>query len=148
MLQISQLFLQHISLRKGKTLPKITRCLTEKNNMIVPRPSSAPSIPKGLKPSAHLVLPLAETVPLQATPDAVVYLCLAGLHEKGHLAALYESLRATVDGVTDKTVDSKPNLESALFYYQLAAFGGQVEGMMIMAQVGSGSGPFIFLSYS
>ncbi len=136
---------QHISLRKGKTLPKITRCLTEKRNIVVHRPHSAPSIPKNLAPSPHLLVPLVDTVPLQPTPDAVVYLSLASLHEKGHLAELYESLRSSTGesggGGGDKAVEAKPNLESALFYYQLAALGGHVEAQMIMAQLHAGFAP-------
>jgi hypothetical protein len=131
---------EHISLRKGKTLPKITRCLTEKRNLIAQRPHSAPSIPKNLAPSSHLLVPLIDTVPLQATPDAVVYLSLAGLHEKGHLAALYESLRLSSGDGSDK-IEAKPNLESALFFYQRAALGGHVEAQMIMAQLHAGFTP-------
>ncbi len=123
---------------KGKTLPKITRCLTKKSDLLVesaslPQPPFKPS----KSSSQHLLLPLSEHVPKECTSDAIVCLSLAGLHEKvsgfrsslffdvfakGHLAEVYDLIRASNDGIASVSSTNKPSIEHALFYYQTAGF--------------------------
>lgn len=132
----------NIALRRGQTLPTLTRHVSL-------AAVKARSAPKNIAASrlvgcshAGLVLPPESDVPMEGSSLADVHFALGVLHESGRLAMLHEALQAAADGKdTIPVVKEKPNYEAALFHYQMAAFLGAVEAMMVMAMIHAGFTP-------
>ena len=135
---------RHIALRKGKTRPLITRHLSASKEEFVEWKKS-PNVPRALKKSDHNLVDLLDEVPFKNTGDGKIHAALGILHQNGRLAALYDELRATVEGKEWVVSEEKPDLESALFHFQKGALFGDVECMMICAQLFSGFEPRDYL---
>lgn len=79
---------------------------------------------------------------MSSNSAADVHFALATLHESGRLAMLQAALQAAAEGrQTIADTQHKPNYEAALFHYQMSAFLGNCEAMMIMAQIHAGFQP-------
>lgn len=137
---------EHIGLRRGKTRPVLTKCLTVKAGDIS-KARALPSIvsPRGASDalkSEHSLVDILAEVPLEPEAEAAIHLALGVLHEQGRLAALFDELKACVDGEAVVADSGKPpDLEAALFHYQKAALKGNVEAQMICASIFSGFQP-------
>ena len=143
---------QHIGMRRGKTRPVLTRCLTHAATNKKSAPggllsmTSPRSAEKTLKAS-HSLVSMADAVPTEETPDAIIHLGLAVLHERGRLASLYAELKALSEGKEEFSVTSNepPDLEAALYHFQKAALQGSVDAQMICAQIFSNFQPRDYL---